>query len=127
LNILIAEDSDRSYYVLESYLEGEPHRLTRAQDGATAVERFKTGGYDLVLMDVHMPVMDGYAAARAIREWETTDGRARVPIVVLSSDSPETQRENGARVGCSGYITKPASKVAVLSALKRFAGTGTGD
>jgi CheY-like chemotaxis protein len=127
LNILVAEDSDQSYYVIESYLEGEGHKLTRAQNGAIAVDRFKNGGCDLVLMDVHMPVMDGYAATRAIREWETTDGRARVPIVVLSSDSPEIQRENGAKAGCSGYITKPASKESVLSWLKRFAGTRTQD
>jgi CheY-like chemotaxis protein len=120
LNILIAEDSEQSYYVIESYLDGQGYRLTRAQNGASAVEKFKNGGYDLVLMDVHMPVMDGYAATRAIREWETTDGRARVPIVVLSSDSAEIQRENGAKAGCSGYITKPASKAAVLRCLKRF-------
>ena len=85
---------------------------------------FKRGIYDLVLMDIHMPVMDGYSATKAIREWETTDGRARVPIVVLSSDSQETQRENGAKAGCSGYITKPASKAAVLNSLQRFAGAG---
>ena len=123
LNILVAEDSDHSYYVIESYLQEEGHRLTRAQNGANAVDMFKTGAYDLVLMDVHMPVMDGYDATRAIREWETTDGRARVPIVVLSSDSQQTQRQNGAKAGCSGYITKPASKAAVLNSLKRFAGT----
>jgi CheY-like chemotaxis protein len=127
LNILVAEDSDQSYYVIESYLEGQGCQLSRALDGASAVEQFKTGRYDLVLMDIHMPVMNGYAATRAIRDWETTDGRARVPIVVLSSDSPATQRENGAKAGCSGYITKPASKAAVLASLRRFAGTGTQD
>lgn len=127
LNILIAEDSDQSYYVIESYLDGQGHQLTRAPNGAMAVDAFKHGGYDLVLMDVHMPLMDGYAATRAIREWETTDGRARVPIVVLSTDSLETQRQNGAQAGCSGYITKPASKAAVLSSLKRFAGAGMRD
>ena len=123
LNILVAEDSDQSYYVIESYLDGQGHQLTRALNGASAVDKFKSGDYDLVLMDVHMPVMDGYAATRAIREWETTDGRARVPIVVLSSDSVDTQRENGAKAGCSGYITKPVSKTLVLSSLERFAGT----
>jgi CheY-like chemotaxis protein len=124
LNILVAEDSDQSYYVIESYLEDEGHLLARAQNGAVAFDMFKRGIYDLVLMDIHMPVMDGYSATKAIRGWETTDGRARVPIVVLSSDSQETQRENGAKAGCSGYITKPASKAAVLNSLQRFAGVG---
>jgi two-component system, sensor histidine kinase and response regulator len=62
LNILVAEDSDQSYYVTESYLEGKGHRLTRAQNGQIAVDMFKTGCYDLVLMDVHMPVIDGNGA-----------------------------------------------------------------
>jgi len=123
LEILIAEDSDESYYVIESYLDGEGHQLTRAQNGVSALDWFKKGDFDVVLMDIHMPVMDGYSATRAIREWETTNGRPRVPIVVLSSDSLETQRENGAKAGCSGYITKPASKAAVLNSIRRFAAT----
>lgn len=127
MNILIAEDSDQSYYVIESYLDGQGHQLTRAANGSMAVDTFKRGAYDLVLMDVHMPLMDGYAATRAIREWETTDGRARVPIVVLSTDSLDTQRQNGAQAGCTGYITKPASKAAVLNSLKRFARGSSGD
>jgi hypothetical protein len=119
LNILIAEDSDDSYYVLEAYL-GEHHRLTRAVDGARAIEMFKTGHYDLVFMDVHMPGADGYSATRAIREWESRGTRARIPIVVLSTDSPKTQRHHGAKAGCSAYLTKPVSKAAVLTVLKRF-------
>ena len=126
LNILVAEDSDDSYYVLESYLQGQPYQLTRALDGTRAIEQFKTGRFDLVLMDVHMPGTDGYCATRAIREWETTATRARIPIVVLSSDSPRTQIQNGARVGCSGYLTKPVSKAALLKVLSRYAGTGAG-
>ena len=69
-------------------------------------------------------MMDGYTATRAIREFETSNGSARVPIVVLSADSLDTQRQNGAKAGCSGYITKPASKAAVLDSLKYFAGPG---
>jgi CheY-like chemotaxis protein len=121
LNILMADDSDDSFYVIEAYLQGQGHQLARAVDGSQAVELFKSGNYDLVLMDVHMPAMDGYAATLAIREWETTSGRARVPIVVLSSDSADTQRQHGAVVGCSGYLTKPTSKAALMASLKRFA------
>jgi len=125
LNILVAEDSDDSYFVLESYLRGQHYQLTRAVDGTRAIELFKTGHFDLVMMDVHMPGTDGYSATRAIREWETGGTRARVPIVILSSDSPRTQIQNGARLGCSGYLTKPVSKVTLLKVLRRYAGTGT--
>lgn len=126
LNILVAEDSDDSYYVLEGYLREQKHRLTRALNGVRAVELFQRGQYDLVLMDIHMPEMDGYAATLAIRAWETGRARARVPIVVLSSDSQATQLQNGAKVGCSGYLTKPTSQAALLSVLRRYAGVGIG-
>ena len=125
LDILVAEDSDDSYFVLEGYLREENHHLTRATTGALAVELFKNGQYDLVFMDIHMPDMDGYSATRAIRTWETGRARARVPIVVLSSDSPATQLRNGAKVGCSSYLTKPVSKAALSTVLKRFAGENT--
>ena len=124
VNILVAEDSDDSYYVLESYLRDQHYQLTRAVDGTRAIEMFKTGHFDLVLMDVHMPGLDGYSATRAIREWETRGIRARIPIVILSSDSPRTQIQNGAKVGCSGYLTKPVSKIALLKVLRQYAGTG---
>lgn len=125
LSILVAEDSDDSYFVIESYLEDQPYLLTRASDGTGVVELFKKGHFDLVLMDVHMPAQDGYAATRAIRQWETTAARTRVPIVILSSDSPRVQIENGARVGCSGYLTKPVSKADILGVLQRYAGAST--
>ena len=121
LKILVAEDSDDTFYVLESFLKEQKHRLTRSVDGTRAVEIFKAGHYDLVLMDIHMPGQDGYSATRAIREFETSCARARVPILVLSSDSPSTQTQNGAKVGCSGYLTKPVSRVALLSAIERYA------
>jgi CheY-like chemotaxis protein len=119
LNILVAEDSDDSYYLLEAHL-GEHHRLTRSVDGTHAIEMFKTGHYDLVFMDVHMPGVDGYSATRAMREWESSGTRARIPIVILSSDSPKTQIHHGAKAGCSGYLTKPVSKAALLKVLNRY-------
>jgi CheY-like chemotaxis protein len=118
LSILVAEDSDDSYYVLEAYL-GKHHRLTRAVDGTQAIEMFKTDRYDLVFMDVHMPGVDGYSATRAIREWESLGTRARIPIVV-STDSPKTQRHHGAKAGCSAYLTKPVSKAALFAILNRY-------
>lgn len=126
LHILVAEDSDDSFYVLESYLGEHHYHFTRAVDGRAAIELFKRGHFDLVLMDVHMPGMDGYSATRAIREWETAAAnRTRVPIVILSSDPSRTQRRHGAKAGCSGYLSKPVSKVDLLQVLTRYAGTST--
>ncbi len=121
LDILIAEDSDDSYFVLEAHLGAQKHKLTRAFTGTHAVELFRTGKYDLVFMDVHMPDMDGYSATHEIRKWETGSSRARVPVVVLSTDSHATQAQNGARVGCSAYLTKPVSREALLSVVNGYA------
>jgi CheY-like chemotaxis protein len=80
----------------------------------------KANEYDLIMMDIDMPVMDGYTATRTIREWETQQGRTRIPIVLLSAESASRQRQIGASVGCSGYLTKPVAKSDVLKALHYF-------
>jgi CheY-like chemotaxis protein len=121
LSLLIAEDSDDSYFLLEAYLANEGHKLTRAMHGAQALEMVKSGGYDVIVMDVKMPVMDGYTATRLIREWETEQGRARLPILLLSAEEAGRQMRVGANAGCSGYLTKPATKAQVLAALTFYA------
>jgi CheY-like chemotaxis protein len=121
LNLLIAEDSDDSYLLIEAYLANEGHQLSRALDGAQALEMAKSGNYDFIVMDVKMPVMDGYTATRLIREWETEQGRARLPILLLSAEEAARQMRIGATAGCSGYLTKPATKAQVLAALSYYA------
>ncbi len=120
LKLLVVEDSDESFALFQAYVRGEGHRVSRALNGALGVEMVKSGEYDLVLMDVHMPVMDGYSATRTIREWETRSGRTRLPILLLSAEDRLLQMRSGALVGCSGYITKPARKSEVLRALNHF-------
>jgi CheY-like chemotaxis protein len=121
LNVLIAEDSDDSYFLLEAYLANEGHRLTRALDGAQALQMAKSGSYDFIVMDIKMPVMDGYTATRLIREWETEQACARLPILLLSAEEAARQMRIGANAGCSGYLTKPATKAQVLAALNYYA------
>jgi CheY-like chemotaxis protein len=121
LNLLIAEDSDDSYLLIEAYLANEGHKLSRALDGAQALQMAKSGGFDFIVMDVKMPVMDGYTATRLIREWETEQGRARLPILLLSAEEAARQMRIGANSGCSGYLTKPATKAQVLAALSYYA------
>jgi CheY-like chemotaxis protein len=105
LNILLAEDSDDSYALSELLLRNE--NVWRAHTGLEAIDLVKMQRFDVVLMDVHMPGMDGYSAIRAIRDWETQTGNARTPIVVLSSDDLDTQRRSAAQSGCSGFLRKP--------------------
>jgi CheY-like chemotaxis protein len=120
LRILVAEDSDDSFQLFQAYLQGQPHVLARATNGAQAVELAAAGTFDLIFMDVRMPVLDGYAATRRIREWETGKDRARIPIIVLSAEDLREQRRQGALAGCSGHLPKPLRKEELLEAIRAY-------
>jgi CheY-like chemotaxis protein len=108
LKVLLSEDCDDSYALSEMLLGKES--VWRARSGAEAIEMVKKQRFDVVLMDVHMGGMDGYLAIQAIRDWETQTSNARTPIVILSSDDIETQRQSAARSGCTGFLRKPLRK-----------------
>jgi CheY-like chemotaxis protein len=120
LRILVAEDSDASFQLFQAYLQGGPHSVARATNGAEAVELAATGTFDLLFMDISMPVMDGYAATRRLRELETGKDRPRLPIVVLSAEDLRAQRRKGAMVGCSGHLSKPPRKQELLQAIRAY-------
>jgi CheY-like chemotaxis protein len=120
LRLLVVEDSDDSFNLFQVYVKGQGHTVSRAFNGSEAVEMVKNNDYDLIMMDIDMPVMNGYAATRTIREWETLERRIRIPIVLLSAESASSQRRLGASAGCSGYLTKPVPKEVVLKALYYF-------
>jgi CheY-like chemotaxis protein len=105
LNVLLTEDCDDSYALSELMLRKE--NVWRARDGQEAIDMVKKQRFDIVLMDVHMGGVDGYTAIQTIRDWETRSGNARTPIVVLSSDDLDTQRQSAARAGCTGFLRKP--------------------
>ena len=77
MRLLVAEDSDESFILIQAYSEAGGHQIARALNGVLAVEMAKRGNYDLIVMDANMPVMDGYTATRMIRDWETRVGQAR--------------------------------------------------
>ncbi|MBZ5609795.1 MAG: response regulator [Acidobacteriia bacterium] len=120
LNILVAEDSDESFALTQLLLRNEA--VERARTGLEAIDLVKKQRFDLVLMDVHMPGLDGYRAIRAIREWETRTTNARTPIVVLSSDDLARQAQEAAQSGCSGFLRKPLRTTDVFDLLDRLRG-----
>ena len=121
LSILVAEDSDDSYELMEMFLESQGHSLHRAWDGVQAVRLAQRAAFDLLILDVHMPLLDGYAAAQQIRMWETVSGLPHVAIVMLSGDPLQKQIQRGALTGCSGYLEKPVSQDMLLKTIAAFA------
>jgi CheY-like chemotaxis protein len=119
-NVLVVDDDDESFALSERLLGQE--NLWRARDGLEGVDLVKRLRFDVILMDVHMPSMDGYTAIREIRGWETQTANARTPIVVLSVDDEETQRRSAARSGCSGFLRKPLRNGDVADLLGRLRG-----
>jgi CheY-like chemotaxis protein len=120
LNVLVAEDSDESFALTGIMLQKES--VWRARDGLEAVNMMKGRRFDVVLMDVHMPGLDGYKAIRSMRDWETQTGNARTPIVVLSSDDLNTQMRSAAQAGCSGFLRKPLDRHDLMDLLDRLKG-----
>jgi CheY-like chemotaxis protein len=101
INILVAEDSPDNHFLLESYLRNGPYIITVAEDGAQAVEKFATGVFDIVLMDMQMPVMDGLYATRAIRAFEQLHDLAPSPIVALTANAMSQHANESYSAGCN--------------------------
>jgi PAS domain S-box-containing protein len=117
--ILIVEDCEDNLAVLKAYLKNSGFELDVAGDGKIAVAKVESGHYDLVLMDVQMPVMDGLAATRAIREWEQRQQSGPVPILALTAHASKEDVAKSKDAGCTGHLTKPINKAALLEAISR--------
>ncbi|MBF0186919.1 MAG: PAS domain S-box protein [Magnetococcales bacterium] len=115
LSILVVEDNPDNRLLLDFFLKKTPHTLTHAINGEQGVEMVKSGSYDLVLMDIQMPVMDGYSATKAIREWEKQQNRAPITIVALTAYAMKEDAEKSIRNGCNFHLTKPIEKKRLLA------------
>ncbi|WP_041916007.1 ATP-binding protein [Pseudodesulfovibrio mercurii] len=121
LNVLMFEDSRYNAFVAQTYLEGTPCRMTVVEDGRSGVELFKKGGWDLVLMDIQMPVMDGFEATRAIREWERAQGLDPVPIVAMTAFAMDDDARRCLEAGADSHLPKPVKKSALFATIRRLA------
>jgi PAS domain S-box-containing protein len=127
LSILVAEDFADNRVLIDAYLRGSTHTLTFADDGRHAVDLFMNGRFDLVLMDIQMPVMDGLEATRTIRAFELHEARPPTPIVAVTANARSEDIAASRLAGCDEHLSKPLSKRALLDAIERLAGHATGD
>jgi len=114
--ILIAEDND-SNFVLMSYILKKYYQFERARNGQEAVEMVDKNQYDIVLMDIKMPIMDGLEATKAIKEKHPD-----LPIVALTANAFDSDRQLAMEVGCNDFLSKPVSSEECIETIKRIIG-----
>lgn len=118
--LLIADDVSHNRFLLDRYLRDLSVEISFAEDGESAVQKFREETFDLILMDVQMPVMDGLSATRAIRALERE--RATTPIAILAltaSARPEDQQAS-LMAGCDAHLSKPISRKELVNAVTRY-------
>jgi PAS domain S-box-containing protein len=120
--VLLCEDSQDNALVVRAYLLGTNYVLEHALDGQAGMERFQGGVFDLVLMDIQMPVMDGHTATRSIRQWEAGQGRKPIPILALTAHAQIEEVKRCQASGCTDFLSKPIRKATLLAALAQHLG-----
>jgi signal transduction histidine kinase/CheY-like chemotaxis protein len=124
VRVLAAEDNFVNQKVLKAIVEPMDVELSIVGDGRAALEAWRTGQFDVILMDIQMPVMDGIAAARAIRAEETAHRRSRTPILALTANALVHQVEEYLAAGMDGHVAKPIEISKLYDAMSRVL-TGT--
>ncbi len=121
LRILLAEDNEFNRILVQGYLEQTPHSLDMAVNGVDAVALFEHGDYDLALMDMQMPEMDGYEATRIMRDMEAARGGGNIPILALTAYALPAEVAKCIAAGCDGHLAKPIKRASFLKAIAHYA------
>jgi PAS domain S-box-containing protein len=124
LKVLLVEDAENNRVLIRSYLKKTPFIVDEAENGQVAVDKFKTGSYDIVLMDVQMPVMDGYTATLEIRNWERQRSARPTPVLALTAHVFKDDIKQSLNAGCNAHLTKPIKKEALLEAILLYTAGG---
>lgn len=115
--VLLIEDNEQNRYLTTFLLESAGYRVTAAVTGPDGIELARGGAFDLILLDIQLPAMDGYAVAAALK----ADARTRaVPIVAVTSHAMVGDREKALASGAQGYIEKPIDPDTFVGEIERF-------
>jgi CheY-like chemotaxis protein len=120
IRTLAAEDSEDNRFLLEAYCGGSIYDLTFAFNGQRALEMFTSETFDLVIMDIQMPVMDGLTATTKIRDLEAARGSKRIPIIAMTANALPEDVTKAIDAGCDAHIPKPVSKKRFLNILDQW-------
>ncbi len=104
--ILVAEDNEANQFLIKAITRAEDWEITLVDDGEQAINAYKKDRFDLILMDVQMPVLNGYEATRMIREMEAEKG-IHTPIIALTAYAMKSDKDQCIEAGMDDYISKP--------------------
>ena len=119
-NILLVEDNPDNRLLVKAYLKKTNYNITEAENGQEAVEKFCAGSFDVVFMDVQMPIMDGHEATRQIRAFEARENRDRTPVIALTAHAIKEEIDKCLDAGCDSHLGKPVKKVTLLTTLEEI-------
>lgn len=115
--VLLIEDNEQNRYLATFLLEKNGYRVVSAPDGPKGIDMAETLRPDLILLDIQLPAMDGYAVARALRKMEPIKG---TPIIAVTSYAMVGDREKCLEAGCNGYIEKPINPDTFVKEIEKF-------
>jgi PAS domain S-box-containing protein len=115
--ILVAEDEDSNFRFIEVFLSPTGVKIVRAIDGKDVLEKFEKGNFDLLLMDIKMPVMDGLEATREIRK-----KNQEIPVIALTAYAMQNDEQECLQAGCNAFISKPVDQVKMMETLGQWLG-----
>ena len=117
LKVLVAEDNLINQKVAMINLKKLGHEVEIAVNGQMALDMYKAGSYDVILMDIQMPIMDGLEATIAIRKYEEEEGIKKIKIVAITANAMNEDKNKCFEIGMNGYITKPIQTEELIKAL----------
>jgi two-component system, sensor histidine kinase and response regulator len=119
-SVLVVDDVEINRELLRVTLEKQGHRITMAHNGQEAVEHFSRGAFDIIFMDMQMPVLDGYGAVRQIREIEQQHSSTRTPIIAMTAYAMPGDREKCIAANMDAYLSKPARPAEIIETLNQL-------
>jgi two-component system, sensor histidine kinase and response regulator len=118
--ILVVDDSRTMRLVLRRWLDRSEYQVVDAQNGDEALEKFKASEFDLVTLDIDMPVLDGFSFCARLRDWEQANGRHHTPVLIVTSHDTLADRERGFEVGATDFLAKPVAESEFLARIDRL-------
>ena len=116
--LLLVDDNQDNRMLIKAYLKKTAYEIDEAENGQMAVEMFQNNKYDLIFMDIQMPVMDGYAATRSIRNMERENQLPATPVIALTAHASREEIDKCTDAGCNSHLSKPVKKSTLLEALE---------